>query len=97
VTWSDPLGLTGEQGRRECGPGTAINRIGGGGVDNLRLKPQEEQLEPPGISVLLDASPEEAAQQMKAAFPRATGLHEQARAPISSSAGGKGGSFRSVA
>jgi hypothetical protein len=56
-----------------------IHRIGGGGVENLRLKPQEAKLDPPGISVLKAPTPGEAANQMRAAFPEARGLHEAAR------------------
>jgi len=56
-----------------------IHRIGGATVENLRLKPAEEQLEPPGISVLKFATPGEAAAAMRAALPRAKGLHEAAK------------------
>jgi hypothetical protein len=57
-----------------------VHRIGGGVVDNLRLKPKEEMLTPPGISVLLGGSPAEAAEQMREAFPdprKFARLHEQ--------------------
>src|SRR5262245_34385224 len=50
-------------------PATVVHRIGGGSVANLRLKPREEGLTPPGISVLLGGTPEEAAEQMRQAFP----------------------------
>jgi hypothetical protein len=53
-----------------------IHRIGGGSVANLRLKPAEEQLDPPGISLLKAASPREAAAEIKAAFPGAKQLWE---------------------
>jgi hypothetical protein len=56
-----------------------IRRIGGGSVDNLRLKPAETKLRPPGISVLKAPTAEEAAQQMVDAFPNATSLHELAK------------------
>ncbi|WP_165064944.1 hypothetical protein [Paludisphaera rhizosphaerae] len=56
-----------------------IHRIGGGSIENLRLKPAEATLEPPGISVLKGGSPAEAAEQMKAAFPGARKLLESAR------------------
>jgi hypothetical protein len=56
-----------------------IHRIGGGSVENLQLKPAELKLTPPGISVLKADSPAEAAAQMRAAFPNATGLHEASR------------------
>jgi hypothetical protein len=50
-------------------PDTAVHRVGGGGVKNLRLKPREEVLSPPGFSVLLGGTPAEAAEQMRQAFP----------------------------
>ncbi len=56
-----------------------IHRIGGGTVENLRLKPAEAALIPPGISVLKTPTPGEAAAQMRAAFPKAAGLHEAAK------------------
>lgn len=56
-----------------------IHRIGGGSVENLRLKPQEATLNPPGISVLKALTPHEAAEQIRAAFPRAVDLHEAAK------------------
>ncbi|MBI1916949.1 MAG: hypothetical protein HYS12_19750 [Planctomycetes bacterium] len=56
-----------------------IHRIGGGTVENLRLKPAETALNPPGISVLKHPEPGDAAAQMRAAFPKAAGLHEAAK------------------
>ncbi len=56
-----------------------IHRIGGGNAANLRLKLREAKLNPPGISVLKAASPGEAAQQVRAALPKAKKLHEAAR------------------
>ena len=53
-----------------------LHRIGGGGMANLRLKPREAILNPPGISILHSASPAEAARQMRQAFPAADRLHE---------------------
>jgi RHS repeat-associated protein len=55
-----------------------VHRIGGGGVDNLALKAAEAKLDPAGISVLLGGTPAQAAAQMRAAFPNATGLHRAA-------------------
>ena len=55
-------------------PNTAVHRIGGGEVGNLGLKPKERTLSPPGISILLNGTPESAAQQMRDAFPNATRL-----------------------
>jgi hypothetical protein len=54
----------------------AMHRIGGSRVENLRLKPREAMLNPPGISLLQASSPGEAARQMREAFPAADGLHE---------------------
>ncbi|HEX8202812.1 MAG TPA: hypothetical protein VF590_20210 [Isosphaeraceae bacterium] len=56
-----------------------IHRVGGGRVDNLRLKPREAQLNPPGISVLKSPTPGEAARQVREAFPEAGSLHEAAK------------------
>jgi hypothetical protein len=56
-----------------------LHRIGGGSVENLRLKPTEEKLDPPGISVLRFPTPGEAAAAIRTAFPKATGLHAAAR------------------
>jgi hypothetical protein len=56
-----------------------LHRIGGGSIENLRLKPAEEKLSPPGISVLRLPTPGEAAAAIRVAFPRATGLHTAAR------------------
>jgi hypothetical protein len=56
-----------------------FHRVGGGSVENLRLKSREETLKPPGISVILAPSPAEAARQIREAFPEAQGLHEAAQ------------------
>jgi hypothetical protein len=53
-----------------------MHRIGGSRVDNLRLKPREAILNPPGISLLRAPSPTEAARQIREAFPSADALHE---------------------
>jgi hypothetical protein len=47
-----------------------LHRIGGGGVENLALKPTEATLDPPGISTLRCLGPAEAAQVMRRRFPR---------------------------
>jgi hypothetical protein len=57
----------------------AMHRIGGSRVENLRLKPREAMLNPPGIALLQASSPGEAARQMREAFPAADGLHEAAQ------------------
>src|SRR3954451_6342256 len=56
-----------------------IHRIGGGQVENLRLKPLEAGLDPPGISVLRAPSPVNAAIQIRNTFPGARELHEASR------------------
>ena len=56
-----------------------MHRIGGSHVDNLRLKPREAILNPPGISLLRAPSPTEAARQIREAFPSADALHEAAQ------------------
>lgn len=48
-------------------------------MENLRLKPKEATLNPPGISVLKAPSPSEAARQIREAFPVAEELHEAAK------------------
>ena len=55
-----------------------IHRIGGGSIDNLRLKPREATLEVPGISVIKATTPDLAAQEMRIGLPRARDLHQQA-------------------
>ena len=53
----------------EVTPDTVVHRIGGGSVANLRLAPLDAQQTPPGISVLLHGTPQEAATQMRRTFP----------------------------
>jgi hypothetical protein len=43
--------------------------VGGGNIANLRLSLLDVQQTPPGISVLLHGTPQEAAAQMQRAFP----------------------------
>ena len=66
----DPFGLSGDDG---------IHRVGGNELENLQLKPAEAKLSPPGISVLKGGTPQDAAKQMREAFPKATKLHEASR------------------
>jgi hypothetical protein len=54
----------------DISPETVVHRIGGGSVANLRLSPLDAQQTPPGISVLLGGTPQEAAAQLMQAFPR---------------------------
>jgi hypothetical protein len=56
-----------------------IHRIGGASIDNLRLKPLETKLAIPGISVLKCDTPQDAAEQVRTALPKARLLHEAAR------------------
>ena len=59
-------------------PDTVVHRIGGSEILNLRLKPKEALLNPPGISVILRGTPNDAAEQVRVAFPHATRLLESA-------------------
>jgi hypothetical protein len=52
-----------------------IHRIGGASVENLRLKPKEAELDPPGISAIRAPTPSAAANEMRAGYPNATDLH----------------------
>jgi hypothetical protein len=56
-----------------------MHRIGGSSVENLRLKPRETTLSPPGISLLHAPSPREAVHQILEAFPAADELHAAAQ------------------
>ncbi len=54
----------------EIAPETAVHRVGGGRISNLRLSQLDQQEDPPGVSVLLGGAPQEAAAQMRRAFPK---------------------------
>jgi hypothetical protein len=56
-----------------------IHRIGGASVENLRLKPREATLSPPGISAIKAPTPGAAAQEIRTGLPRARRLHEEAK------------------
>ena len=43
-----------------------LHRIGGASLDNLRLKPRDAALAPPGISVILAPGPADAVREMRA-------------------------------
>jgi hypothetical protein len=58
--------------------GTVFHRIGGGFLNNLRLKSAETLLKPPGFSVLTGGTPQDAARQIRNAFPNAIKLHKAA-------------------
>jgi hypothetical protein len=60
-------------------PNSLVHRIGGSQVENLRLKPLEAKLVPPGISLFVCDTPEQAAEQMRREFPLATRLIEASR------------------
>jgi len=60
------------------GSDVPVHRLGGGSLDNLRLKSKEMDLVPPGISVFVGGSPEGAVEQVRLAFPHATRLLEAA-------------------
>ena len=53
----------------ELAPETIVHRVGGGSVENLRLSSIDIQQTPPGISLLVGGTPQEAAAQMRSAFP----------------------------
>ena len=63
----------------EITPDTVVHRVGGGSVANLRLSPLDAQQTPPGISVLLHGTPQEAAAQMRRAFPGSRKWRETAQ------------------
>jgi hypothetical protein len=46
-----------------------VHRVGGGGVGNLRLTSTDRAQTPPGLSVLLGGTPQEAADAMRLAYP----------------------------
>jgi hypothetical protein len=56
-----------------------LHRIGGGSFENLRMKPQEARLSPPGISLLKSPTPSEAASHVRRAFPEAAGLSQASK------------------
>ena len=56
-----------------------IHRIGGGGIENLRLKPTELGIDPPGISVLRGDSPVEMAKAFLAALRPSKKLKQYAK------------------
>jgi hypothetical protein len=63
----------------DLSPDTVVHRVGGGGLENLRLSPLDSQLKPPGISVLLGGSPQDAAQQMRQAFSKSKKWREASK------------------
>ena len=63
----------------EIPPDTVVHRIGGGSVANLRLSLLDAQQTPPGISVLLHGTPQDATAQMRRAFPGSRKWRETAQ------------------
>ena len=45
-----------------------VHRVGGAGLANLRLKPVEERLQPPGFSLQVGGTPCEAADRIRAVY-----------------------------
>ena len=60
-------------------PDVFVHRLGGAGIDNLRLKTKEQTLLPPGISVFRAIDPAEVRMQVRQAFPNATRLIADAK------------------
>ena len=56
-----------------------VHRLGGAGIENLRLKLKEQTLVPPGISVFQATDPEVIQTQIRQAFPNATRLIADAK------------------
>ncbi len=48
--------------------GVIVHRVGGAGLENLRLKPVEERLQPPGFSLQVGGTPFEAADRIRAVY-----------------------------
>jgi len=51
-------------------PETVVHRVGGAGAANLRLNKHEISLVPPGISLLVGGTPEQAAADMQRVYPK---------------------------
>ena len=58
--------------------GVSCHRIGGGGAGNLHLKPAEGKLNPPGISVLVGGTPDQAAADFRRVFGAHSSLGKKA-------------------
>jgi hypothetical protein len=56
-----------------------VHRVGGGNEQNLGLKPQEANLDPPGISVLIGGTPADTAAAFRRVFGPKSALREAAR------------------
>ena len=51
-------------------PETVVHRIGGASIENLRLAKHEIPLVPPGISLLIGGTAEQAVADMRRVYPR---------------------------
>jgi hypothetical protein len=56
----------------------SCHRVGGGDTDNLKLRPAEEKLQPPGISVLIGGTPDQAAADFRRVFGPHSSLGKKA-------------------
>jgi hypothetical protein len=54
------------------------HRIGGGDPSNLKLRPAEEKLNPPGFSVLIGGTPDQAAADFRRVFGPKSSLAKKA-------------------
>lgn len=59
-------------------PSAACHRIGGGDASNLKLRPAEANLQPPGISILIGGTPEQAAADFRRVFGPPSSLGRKA-------------------
>lgn len=71
----------------DIGATTAVHRVGGGSVANLRPSALDQKQDPPGISTLLGGTPQEAADQMRKAFPRSPKWRDATHAVGTTTAG----------
>jgi hypothetical protein len=60
-------------------PSMSCHRIGGGKPGNLKLKPAEAKLNPPGLSVLIGGSAQQAAADFRRVFGPQSSLGKKAR------------------
>jgi hypothetical protein len=59
-------------------PDVVCHRIGGGESSNLHLRPIEESLDPPGISVFIGGAPSRAASDIRRVFGSRSSLGKKA-------------------
>lgn len=64
-----------------------LHRVGGASVANLRLSPLDLLDAPPGISVLMGGAPQQAAAQMRQAFPASRKWRQTAGTVATANAG----------